>query len=78
MPKTADPLASIVPTVTAELERREWSIRELARRANVATTTVSRWVKGEKPVSLDIAGQILSPLGMTLEVRVVKTGTGRK
>jgi plasmid maintenance system antidote protein VapI len=74
MTRAAGQLATVVPIITAELERIERTPRWLAREAGVAATTVSRWLNGEAGVSLEIANQILGVLGMGVEVRVVKLG----
>lgn len=48
--------------LSEKLDIKGWSMRELARRANVSTSTVSRVVSGELKPSWDFCAAIARPL----------------
>lgn len=49
--------------LATELERRMWSMRELARRASISHSWVADIVSGVKPPSWDFCSAIAKPLG---------------
>lgn len=76
------PLAQrIAAELRAELGRQEMSRRTLADRIGQNHVTVSRWVKGEGPMSFDALDAICEVLGINvadlLAAADTRQGTGR-
>lgn len=46
-----------------ELNQRGWSQRELGRRANLSSTTISDIASGKRPITFDFCNAIAVPLG---------------
>ena len=67
---TPDPLAL---AVAAELERRGWSLRELARRSGVPEPKLSLWMNAKKDVTLRTLHKVAAALG-----REVRMGRRRR
>jgi transcriptional regulator with XRE-family HTH domain len=56
------PMASFADWLTTELETREWSQSELARRAGVSTAAVSDILSGRRNVGTELATAIADAL----------------
>ncbi|MCF0254018.1 MAG: HigA family addiction module antidote protein [Duodenibacillus sp.] len=55
-------------TIREMLENRGWSERELAGRMNVAEGLAGELVRGEAPLTPDLAARLASALGVAAEV----------
>lgn len=53
--------------LASELKDRGWSIRELARRAGIAHTTIADVISGQTKPTLNFCGAIAKPLGKNPE-----------
>lgn len=69
-----DPYIQHAAWLVAELKKRRLSVREVARRADVAPTTISRLLRQKIPLSLHVAIQLSRILGITLDKLLRRTG----
>lgn len=60
-------MTDFVRWVLEEMERRGWRQAELARRANISASHISRMLSGEAQIGIDAAQGIAQAFGMTLE-----------
>lgn len=54
---------NLIPWIIEELERRGWSMRELARRSGLSQTHVSNVLNGVRNITFDFCAAIARPLG---------------
>ena len=55
-------MSELTTWLSTELERRGWSIRELARRANISHTWIANVLSGQRPASWDFCAAIAQAL----------------
>lgn len=55
---------AFVDEVPELLDSRNWSIRELARRASVSQPHLTNMLRGKKPVGGELAGRVGSAFGL--------------
>jgi transcriptional regulator with XRE-family HTH domain len=63
--------------INAELERRGWSMRQLARRAGLSQTQVSNVLNGKRGITYNFCVAISGPLGETPEKLLQMAGKSR-
>lgn len=69
-----DPYLKNPEWLATELRKRRLSVREVARRADVAPTTISRLLRRKIPLSLHVAIQLSRILDITLDKLLRRTG----
>lgn len=62
------------PWLRDELRRREWSIADLARRANLDASAVGRWVRSDRTPSPESCDLLADALGVDVDRVLVLAG----
>ena len=64
--------ASLAAEIRAEAARIGWSRREVARRADIPSSTLNRWLNGTTAMTVDDAAIVAAALGLSLSELTIR------